>query len=249
MEIRPEFESPSLATSAPGESPAFEIKFTLDELTAARVEQSFSSWMSLDPHADSRLDHSYRITSLYSDTPGFDVFHRTGSGRRTKFRVRRYGESPSIFLERKTKRGRSVSKKRSAIDVAELEKLTDEKSPAAWNGRWYRDALARRLLRPVCKVSYLRRAYFGITAEGRLRLTFDRGIRGCPAHAWSFDDRREELQLGTGLVICEFKFRGAMPAPFKSAIEQFQLVPRGFSKYRSLVEAFGLVGSKGDRRA
>src|SRR6185436_11302573 len=113
---RPEFESPSLATDAPGESPAFEIKFSLDELTAARVEQTFSSWMSLDPHANAVLDHSYRITSLYSDTPAFDVFHRTGSGRRTKFRARQYGESSPIFLERKTKRGRSVAKKRVIVD-------------------------------------------------------------------------------------------------------------------------------------
>jgi hypothetical protein len=248
-ESRPEFESPSLTTDAPGESPAYEVKFELDELTAARVEQSFSSWMSLDPHADALLDHSYRITSLYSDTPAFDVFHRVGPGRRSKFRVRRYGESQQVFLECKSKHDECVTKRRVAIAESELEWLTDERAPLDWNGSWYRSGLVSRLLRPVCQVSYLRRAYFGVTPEGRLRLTFDREVRGCPTQVWSFDQRSEELRLGKGTVICEFKFRGAMPAPFKAAIEQFQMIPRGFSKYRTLVEAFGLVEPKGGGRA
>ena len=48
------------------------------------------------PHGD-----GYTTTSLYFETPGFDVYHRRGSYGRSKFRIRRYGEADIVFLERK----------------------------------------------------------------------------------------------------------------------------------------------------
>jgi hypothetical protein len=43
-----------------------------------------------------------------------------------------------------------------------------------------------------------------------------------------------------GLLICEFKFRVAMPGLVRNALQQFSLVPTRFSKYRHCVEALGL---------
>lgn len=242
-------ESPSLSTARPGEPPAYELKFVLDEGQAAELEQHFNSWMSLDPHADALLDHAYRITSLYSDTPVFDVFHRVGAHREHKYRVRQYGDQQQAFLELKTKRGSQVSKHRVAIHGHELHWLVNGDAPSAWSGRWYHQALAEHALRPVCQISYLRRAYFGVTSEGRLRLTFDREIQGALVSDWRFNADVETREVNSRRIICEFKYRGAMPTPFKSAIEQFRLIPQGFSKYRALVEAYGLVSPVGEARA
>jgi len=42
----------------------------------------------------------YQTTSLYFDNASYDVFNRRGSFGRSKYRIRRYGEESSAFLER-----------------------------------------------------------------------------------------------------------------------------------------------------
>src|SRR5207253_3200738 len=67
------------------------------------VQERVGVRLALDPHADPALDNAYHTTSLYCDTAQFEVFHRLGSFKRRKHRLRRYNEIPWIFLERKTK--------------------------------------------------------------------------------------------------------------------------------------------------
>jgi SPX domain protein involved in polyphosphate accumulation len=238
IDTRPHHESPSLASPHP-QAPAYELKYALPELAAAELEKSFSSWLSLDPHADPHHDHSYRIATVYTDTPQFDVFHRAGSYRRTKFRVRRYGNGESTFLERKSKRGRQVKKRRSEVHLSQLHRLGD--FVHEWEGQAFATQLRNRNLRPVCAVSYWRRAYFGLVGEERVRATFDRDLRGVRVDDWNFPAAEAGPRLATGLVICELKFRGSMPTPFKLAVEQIQTLPGGFSKYRGCMEAHGMM--------
>ncbi|HVJ68062.1 MAG TPA: polyphosphate polymerase domain-containing protein [Caulifigura sp.] len=233
-------ESPSLRAADLAAPPSYELKYALTELDAAGLEQEFSGWMSIDPHADPALDHSYRISTVYTDTPRFDVFHRVPGHYRTKFRLRRYGDSSAVFLERKTKRGRQVSKDRASVDHEHLHRLSASANPD-WPGEEYRLQLARRSLLPVCAVTYLRRAYFGVTDEGRMRVTFDRSLQGQRTNDWDFSAAGSGAPLAEGLVICEFKFRGAMPTAFKRAIARIQMLPGGFSKYRGCMEAHGLT--------
>ena len=83
--------SPSLRPRVRGESPAFEMKFLLDESRAHDIESRLATRLSFDPHCDRELGNAYRVTSVYCDTAGLEVFHRIGSNRRRKYRVRRYG--------------------------------------------------------------------------------------------------------------------------------------------------------------
>jgi hypothetical protein len=242
-------ESPSLRVVHAGDPAAYELKFVLSEAAALELERSFRSVLQLDPHADPRLDRSYRITTLYTDTASFDVFHRVGSHRRSKFRLRTYGDQAAVFLERKIKRGQAVSKRRATVAPQELSWLTQPAAPEEWAGAWYRQQLSVRGLQPVCRVSYLRRAYFGSCADGPLRLTFDRHLCGMPAKNWEFDRSQPETVLPVPGVVCEFKFRGFLPSPFKAAMERLQLVPGGFSKYRQCVQACGLISAPEPRNA
>ncbi len=239
-----DFDSPSLRPAGLHAPPSYELKYVLTELEAASLEAGFSRWMSLDPHADAALDHSYRISTIYTDTPRRDVFHRAPQHRRTKFRIRRYGDSATVFLERKTKRGRQVSKNRVAVDLHQLSQLSPlpgrDWSVVDWPGAAYGARLRRRGLEPVCAVSYLRRAYFSVGDEGRMRVTFDRELAGQPVAGWSFDGVAPPEQLARGMVVCEFKFRGAMPVAFKRAIGALGLLPGGFSKYRGCMTTLGL---------
>src|SRR5947208_6777877 len=86
--------SPALTNGA---GQAFELKFLLPADRAAAVEEWARRWLTPDPHGQAG---TYRVLSLYCDTPGLDVYHRAPGYRRRKYRLRRYGLAEVIHLER-----------------------------------------------------------------------------------------------------------------------------------------------------
>lgn len=236
-------ESPALVGSG---APAYEMKFLLSTAQAREVEAMLRGHLALDPHADPTLGNAYRVTSVYFDTPAFDVYRRAADHRGHKFRLRRYGADPTVYLERKTKRNGQVWKRRSAVPVAELAHLTDGHAEE-WPGAWFAWHLAAGDLRPVCRVTYERTAFVGAGPDGPIRLTLDRAARGlassAPQQVEPFDGG---LPLLGGEVIAEFKFLTAMPHLFKSVIGELRLAPSSMSKYRRCAEAAGLVGGTTD---
>lgn len=232
-------ESPSLASpEVPGQ--AYELKFDVDEAVAARVEEWARRRLAPDPHADSALGGAYRTTTLYFDTPALDVYHRTTGYRTRKFRVRRYGMMTWVFLERKTKRGDAVRKRRAAVPDTEVAMLAEAKAPPDWAGAWFHRRVHARGLRPACRIAYLRTAHVGDCAEGALRLTLDREVRGVMAQHWRATSVEGGLPLLHGRVILELKFLNALPLPFKELVEKLSLAPSPVSKYRLCVEAWGM---------
>ena len=234
---RHEALSPSLRPWIAGGAAAFEMKFLLDEVQARDVERLIAGRLAPDPHGEPALENAYRISTIYCDTPAFDVFRRLGPHRRRKYRLRRYGDESLIYLERKTKRGERVRKRRSTIDRRELDVLCGFSTDTEWPGSWFHRQLVRRRLEPVCCVRYLRTAYVGLGDEGPLRLTFDRHIRGTLVRDWDLNPASDGTPVWEGLVVCEFKFRGSLPGVFKSAIESLALAPSGASKYRNCFQA------------
>jgi hypothetical protein len=234
------FESPSLAVPGPGTRPAFELKFLLDEDQARQVEAWAKSRLVLDPHGDPALGGAYRTTSLYCDTPELDVYHRTPSYKRRKFRVRRYGAMPWVFLERKSKWGDRVEKRRTAVPGDELANLAHPMSLVEWPGHWFHRRLLLRRLGPAARIGYQRLAYVGSCSESPLRLTLDRHIHGILADDWSLASFEGGLPLLTGQVIMEFKFLAALPTPFKEVVADLKLCPSTVSKYRLCREAWGV---------
>ena len=67
------------------------------------------------PHGD-----EYRITSLYFDTAAFDVLHARGSFGRSKYRVRRYGASEVVYLERKLRKPGLLHKRRTPTPLTDV---------------------------------------------------------------------------------------------------------------------------------
>jgi VTC domain len=238
------FESPSLYRGD-GETPAFEVKFVLTEAEAAEAERLLRPSLAADPHADPALGGAYRVTSVYFDTPALDVYRRSENYRRRKYRVRRYGVSPTAFLERKSKSDQEVQKRRTAVPLAELGELNGS-APDEWSGAWFVKQLRDRGLRPVCRVSYSRVALVGSCPEGPIRVTFDRAARGLGTRGADPEPVADGSPLLQDEVIGEFKFLGAMPPVFKGVIERLRLNPRPVSKYRRCVETAGLVPEGGN---
>lgn len=238
-------ESPSLFGSgagATGGAVAYELKFLLSEELARAAAEMVAPRLAPDPHGDPALDGAYRTTSIYTDTPHFDVFRRSGEYANSKFRVRRYGAGGPVFLERKDKDGQRVRKCRATVPPEDLAHLNG-KPRADWVAEWFRSEVAGRRLAPVCRITYERVAFMGSTDAGAVRVTFDRNIRGELATGWHPTPVGAVPDLLPGFVVCEFKFRVSLPALLKDVVESLGLAPTTVSKYRRFVRAVGLAGA------
>lgn len=237
--------SPTLLPWKRGDASAYELKFVLDEAQACQVEALLAQQLVRDPFSLPELGSAYRIHTVYCDTPEFDVFYAVGNYRRRKYRLRSYGSQSQVFLERKTKVGQRVRKKRTTVAPGDLATLSGFQPRDGWSGDWFHRQLLQRRLNPVCCVSYLRTAYIGTGDEGPIRLTFDRNLSGFASRTWMPVAAAESFSFLEGRVVCEFKFRGTMPALFKSTIQALHLSPCGNSKYRHCLHAAQVPTSPG----
>jgi hypothetical protein len=221
---------------------ASELKFQVAVSLADRIREWARCRLSPDPnaHAGERED-DYRLSSLYFDTEQLDVFRRNGSFGRSKYRIRRYGHSPTAFLERKLKTRGLVCKRRSPVRVDELNRLVEAEPVSGWIGSWYHLRLLLRRLQPICQIAYHRTARIGANGHGPIRLTVDQDIRAQPARGLSFADSAGGQLLSDGYAIVELKYRSEMPILFKELVEQFALNPKRVSKYRVALIGLGLA--------
>jgi hypothetical protein len=233
--------SPSLVTPAAdaAEADAYEIKFHLAADLAARVEAWARQRLSADPHGD---DGRYLITTLYCDTAAVDIFHRSQGFKRSKYRLRRYGDSALVYLERKRRWGDKVCKRRDSVPVEELVFFNGPDVSLDWAGLWFYRQLRFRELRPSCRVAYARTAFMGSSPTGPIRLTLDRDVRGVPAEGWDVAPVEGGKALLNGGVILELKFRTVVPQVFLELLADLPPTGEGLSKYRLCVQTWGLAG-------
>jgi hypothetical protein len=231
---------PSPGLSA-GPGAAYELKYSLPAALALEVEAWARGCLTPDPHGD---DGRYRTTTAYCDTPRLDVYRRSPGYRRSKYRLRRYGESGAVYLERKKRRGDRVWKRRDPVAAAELACLAGAGPPAGWPGEWFLRKVRNRELSPACQVAYTRTAFIGGTVAEPLRLTLDRDLAGVLAEGWAVEPLGGGRALLPGGAILEMKFRDALPLVFRDLLA---LLPPGLgrvSKYRVCVRAWGLAGEE-----
>lgn len=231
--------SPSIDTRENREF-ASEIKFLVSPLLARQIRDWARARLAPDPHAGGQAGDGYHITSLYFDTAQFDVFHRRGSFGRSKYRIRRYGQSEIAFLERKLRTRGLLAKRRSIAKLDELERLADASPERNWTGYWFHRRLQARGLETVCQISYDRIARVAMTYYGPIRLTLDNNLRALPVAGLGFSDQ-EGAPILENRIILELKFRYEMPVLFKNLAEEFALNSQPFSKYRLAAAALELA--------
>lgn len=220
---------------------AREVKFVVEADKARMIRQWARTHLDPDPHGGGQFGDEYHTTSVYFDTDGFDVFHRRGSFGRSKYRIRRYGDDQTVFLERKMRQPAVLAKRRTVLSLSALPRLTESAVGADWPGYWFHRRVTARRLRPVCQVSYTRMAR-GVIRDGeQVRLTLDSDLQAIPTSAARFSREADVLPVPAmpGRLILELKYRGAPPAIFRQLVEEFALAPQTASKYRLGVVASG----------
>lgn len=237
--------SPSLQSSTEQNGAAYEMKFLLTEDEALKLAEGFRYILSPDPHGtDGFAAGEYSVTTVYSDTPTFDTYHRQKGYTGRKYRLRRYGQEEIVYLERKSKRGKKVKKRRISLSQQELCWLNQANCDPNWEGAWFKQQLSERRLSPILTVMYRRQAFVGDCPEGPMRLTFDRCVTGLHTRDWQVDPFHDGSKILEDQVICEFKFRGTLPTPFKAVIEAQRLSPTSVSKYRLCLAATGVIANE-----
>ena len=172
----------------------------------------------------------YRTSTLYFDTAENHVFHRRGSYARAKYRIRRYGDSDTVFLERKLRRPGVLVKRRTQVALLELERWDVADTSYLSLAEWFRSRTAIRALRPVCQVSYHRMARVLDTGTGLARLTLDQSLRVAAVSRAQFTSDPGTVVLPD--LILELKFKSHVPTIFKRLVEDCHLRPQTASKYR-----------------
>ena len=241
----PHYLSPGLIASqggrAPGELPAVELKYLVSPEVAERLAEWAKARLVPDPYADPATG-GYRVTTVYLDTPGLDIFRRNPGFGTSKYRLRRYGKSPLAHAEHKFKGEGQIWKQREGVQQPVEEWTGDLPSGLP---RWFLQAVERANLRPVCAVTYDRLAYLGDSPHGPVRITLDRdafgrSATGCELEPVRGDPGRGEVDLLGASAIVELKHLGPLPRMVREVVTGFGLVNRGPSKYRRTVAALGL---------
>jgi hypothetical protein len=210
---------------------AREAKFLIDAKLRPQVVEWARANLEADGHGSGVYADEYTTASLYFETDAFDVYSRRASYGRSKFRIRRYGLSNIIFLERKFRTERLLAKRRTTVPVGDLERLAGTDLDPAWEGYWFHRRILLRRLRPLIQMSYDRVARIGTSSTGPVRMTIDTNLRVLP-----MPDRAFIPGVGLPLIedkcIIEIKYRREIPAVFKRLAEQFGIAIQKVSKYR-----------------
>ncbi|HEX7898690.1 MAG TPA: polyphosphate polymerase domain-containing protein [Planctomycetota bacterium] len=237
--------SPGLRADA-GAGPAFELKFELARIDVPRMKEWAHRHLRPDPHGE---DGSYRVTSVYCDTPDLDVFHRSPGYRASKLRLRRYDAAPFVFLERKVKRGDQVRKRRVEVAPGDLQRLAGYVDgaipPAGWSAGWFLEYALKKRVAPTCRVGYQRAAFYGMVGLQAVRLTIDENLIGVPARGWDAHPLAEGLDLLPGGALLELKFHDAMPELFRRLLPELPSRTARVSKYRRCMGMCGLATARG----
>ena len=160
-----------------------------DLVLASRLGKLFPR----DGHAGP--EGSYRVTSLYFDTP-YDTALREkldGVDRREKFRLRYYGEAPAFLKLEKKFKVNGLCGKRSAR------------------------LLRGTLLRPRTVVCYDREAF--LYAPGNVRVTLDRDLRTCGDSAGFLSPGAFPLRPLEGVTVLEVKYDALLPDLVRLAVQ------------------------------
>lgn len=211
-----------------------EYKFLISREAAQLLKLRLPHFMRRDAHAGAK--GQYTIRSLYFDDPDFGAFYEKVSGvdNRTKYRIRIYDYSDTLFrLEKKEKKGHLTRKTGQTISLSDVTAL--EKGCACPD---HPEGLAGELgqlcrgkgARPVVLVDYDRTPF--VCASGNTRITLDENLRTVPYSRDIFAAYHAMIPvLEPDQVILEVKFDDFLPGYLSDCLGDIPKAPMAISKF------------------
>jgi hypothetical protein len=247
----------------------FELKYIISERCARAARDFLAGYLEPDEHARNRPDYSYPVYSLYLDTPTLALFRQTCCGikNRFKLRIRFYDGEPThpAFLEVKQRDAEVICKERASVSREGVRCLLAGGRPRSLhlvrNGD---DSSGARALEWFCRlreevgadatayVSYRREAYVS-PQNDRLRVTFDRNVRGTGFdRACGLQPPQDGAVTSVKGVILEIKFTDCFPDWLRDLVQAFDLQRQSVPKYIHCVNALrlepaGFLGAQRER--
>lgn len=188
-----------------------------------------------DPYAGP--DGTYRINSLYFDTPSDGALRQKiqGVDRREKFRLRYYNQDPRfIRLEKKYKCNGLCGKRSARLTEEQVRRLLAGDigfllhSPEPLLREFY-SKLRGQLLRPKTVVIYDREAY--CYGPGNVRVTIDRNLRTGLQPSQFLDPRPHPIPVSDGMCVLEVKYDAFLPDWIARAVRLPGLQAASYCKY------------------
>lgn len=190
------------------------------------------------PHdKNAGADGTYKVTSLYFDTPYDDALREklNGVNRREKFRLRYYGDDISFIRVEKKYKENSLCGKRSALltpiqvqklILGEYEFLLDTGEPLLVE---FYSKLQGKALQPKTVVSYSREAF--CYDPGNVRITLDRNIRTAFNVTEFLNPTASCLNVLGDVTVLEVKYDRFLPEIVRMAVQVDGRKSMACSKY------------------
>lgn len=201
-----------------------------DQLLASRLRKLFPHDKNADSHG------SYRVSSLYFDTPTDKALRQKidGVNNREKFRIRHYnGDLSYIRLEKKYKINGLCGKRSARITADQVAKLLDGdiafllESGNPLMQELY-SKMKGQLLAPRTIVTYDREAF--LYEPGNVRITLDRNLRTGLASREFLNPDVFHAPVSDGVTVLEVKYDEFLPEIVKMAV-QINRQASAYSKY------------------
>ncbi len=231
-----------------------ENKYVIPMYSMDEIRKAISPYVIADNHRALQKSNIYEIRSIYFDTFELKDYYEKHAGlqMRKKLRMRGYNQvnaDSEVFLEIKWKNNTFISKDRTPLRYADVDKLFageemdnilpyrkdfPKSKKTASKFLFY---LKRSSRVPVNLVTYTREAYIGKFNHSD-RITLDSQIRSLMFPG--LGDLYEEKKLITFLeneFVLEYKSENPMPEWFRRVIRKFNLRKQAYSKYVRGIDA------------
>ncbi len=212
-----------------------EMKYSINQMDDLEVSHRLRKLLKHDENAGSH--GSYRVSSLYFDTPYDKALRQKidGVNCREKFRIRYYNEDTSfIRLEKKIKINGLCAKHSAKISVQQVESiLRGEIEFLLMSGdpllmELY-SKMKGQLLRPKTIVCYDREAF--LYASGNVRITIDRNLRTGMNCVEFLNTQLHHVKVSDNFSVLEVKYDEFLPEIVRMAVQIKNRRAGSFSKY------------------
>lgn len=182
-------------------------------------------------------DGTYRVSSLYFDTPSDKALREKlyGVNRREKFRLRYYNDDLSfIRLEKKFKINGLCGKRSAPVTQTQVcQLLAGDIDFLLTSGHPLLQELYSKmrgqLLAPKTIVTYDREAF--LFAPGNVRITLDRNLRTGLGSTDFLNSSPHHTPVSDGLSVLEVKYDDFLPEIVKMAVQIPNRQSAAYSKY------------------